>query len=271
MTSTDLYALITAGQSAVRAVEAYGSPETVRGLDKALCSFPVADMDETADHALHRALRAVELAEDAEEWALLADVEHQVSRFMHEPDGATWEHPAVAALVLLTSRCRYGRHSDGPAARRSWEAAPQYRAWRRAFLRGLEALRELTSAIEGSVPRRGLDKEVTSFLISVRRAIPYRALYETRQALAEAARTYGVFVIGMRQPPPLDGPWQWARRIGSATYVLRIEPLTVDGHPNGSVAVGRIAADGTAGPVRYIPLGPNMKRRRAVTEALYRI
>jgi hypothetical protein len=215
----------------------------------------------------------VSLAEDAEEWALLADVERTVSRFLHEPDGATMEHPAVKALVLLTSQCgsRYGVRVDDPIELRAWVASLERQAWNRAFLRGLDALRELGTAIGGSDNGRALDKAMTEFLTAVRRAIPYSALYETRRALVEAARAYGLFVIGMRQPMPVGGRWEWARRIGSATYLFEVEFPHMDGDPYGAVAVRRIAEDGTAAPVRYIPLGPDEERRRAVTEAQYRI
>lgn len=276
MSSTDrasLYALITAGQSAVRAAEDYGAPDSVRGLDKALCDFPVTDMDENASRVLYGALRAVALAEDAEEWMLLSDVEHQVSRFLVKPDGATLEHPSVRAVVLLTSQCgsRYSERFEDPIKRRAWSTSPERRAWQRAYLFGLEALGELTSAIRGSANGRALDKAMTAFLAAVRRAIPYAALYEARRALVKAARTYGVFVIGMRQPMPVNGRWEWARRIGSATYLFEVELPHMDGDPYGAVAVRRIAEDGTAAPVRYVPLGPDEKRRRAVTEAQFRI
>ncbi|MFD3815209.1 hypothetical protein ACFWRZ_09085 [Streptomyces rubiginosohelvolus] len=272
-TRTDLHNLITAAQSAVRDAETYGSPDTLRGVDKALCEFPVTDMDTAADRGLHAALRAVGNAEDAEEWTLLTDVEHQVSRLLHEPDGATLEHPAVRAVVLLTSQCgsRYGEKVYDPTERRRWYASPVRRAWNRAYLLGLEALRELTSAIGGSDNGRALDKAMVKFLASVRRAIPYTALIETRRALVEAARTYGLFVIGMRQPMPVDGRWEWARRIGAATFLFEMEPPMPGGDPYGAVAVRRVAEDGTASPVRYIPLGPDETRRRAAAEALYRI
>ncbi|WP_433860241.1 hypothetical protein [Streptomyces kronopolitis] len=270
---TALYPLITAGQSAVRDTERRATPEALRTIDGVLCSLPVNEMDDQADRILHAAIRAVSLAEDAEEWTLLTDVEEGVSRFLHEPDGATMEHPAVRALVLLTSQCgnRYGVLVEDPVELRAWQASPERQAWNRAFLLGLEALRELGAAINGSANRRALDKAMTEFLTSVRRAIPYAALYEARRALVEAARAYGLFVIGMRQPMPTNGRWEWARRIGSATYLFEVEFPHMDGDPYGAVAVRRIAEDGTGAPVRYIPLGPDEERRRAVTEAQYRI
>lgn len=254
--------LITTGQAAVRAAEQHGSPSTVSGVDRALCQLPVTDMDAQAHRILHDALRALAYAEDAEEWQLLAAAEHAVSRLVHEPNGATLEHPAVRAVGELAIRCgiRHDRAGDTEAP-----------AWHRGYLAGMETLGAVTGLIYRSSNGRALDKAMTEFVAAVRRAIPYEALYEARQALVEAARTYNIFVIGMRQPMPFGGRWEWARRIGDAVYLFEVEPPLVDGSPYGAVAVRRTAADGMAGPVRYFLLGADEERRRAVTEARYRI
>lgn len=259
------YSLITSGQSAVRVAEQHGSPESVAGLDKALCALPLTDMDCQADHIVQVAVKAVELAMDAEEWQLLDDVEHTVSCLIHEPDGATMKHPAVLAVAMLATRAAvvHGQTSRGCSSERS--------AWERAYLLGLEALSGVVGVVYGEKSGRGLDKRMSEFVAAVRRAIPYAALFETRRALVEAARAYGLFVIGMRQPMPSGGRWEWARRIGDALYLFEVVPPLVENHPYGSVAVCRTTEDGTAGPVRYIPLGPNEDRRRAVVEAQYRI
>jgi len=261
-TRTDLYRLITAGQAAVRAAEHHSSPKTVAGLDKAVSALPLTDMDDQADRILHTALKQVARAEDAEEWQLLEAAEHAVSRLIHEPDGATLEHPAVRAVTELAIRCGWKHDQAGEAVAASWN---------RGYLAGIEALGAVTGLIHGSSDAPALDKAMVVFLTAVRRAIPYAALYETRRALVEAARTYGMFVIGMRQPMPPGGRWEWARRIGSAVYLFEVEPPLMDGDPGGAVAVRRTAADGTAGPVRYFPLSTDAERRRAVTEARNRI
>ncbi|WP_404949091.1 hypothetical protein HFP70_35500 [Streptomyces sp. ARC14] len=251
--------LLADGREAVRAAEHRGSPETVAGLDKALSALPLLDMDDQADRVLNYALAVVARAEDAEEWKLLTDVEHQVSRLMHEPDGATLEHPAVLAVGKLAARCGFREAKAGAAVARAWD---------RGFMSGLEALRKVTGAIGGETNGRALDKAVTEFLAAVRRAIPYAALYETRRALVEFARSYGLFVIGMRQTLPPDGRWEYARQIGSAVYLFEIVPPLVEGHPYGSVAVRRDAADGTAGPIRYFPFS-SIEAHHAANEALY--
>ncbi|WP_030372395.1 hypothetical protein [Streptomyces rimosus] len=267
--------LITAGQSAVRAAEDRACEETLVALERVLTSLHPeqgsADRRGPFDAALANAEAAVRHAKNRAEWALLADVEHAVSRFLHEPDGATMDHPAVRAVVLLTSECgsRVGKRFEDPAEQRTWIASAERRAWDRAFLSGLEALRTLGAAINGTGDGRALDKAMTEFTTAVRRAIPYQALYEVRRALVEAARAYGLFVVGMRQPMPESG-WEWARRIGSATYLFAVTPPLVEG-PYGAVEVLRVAEDGTAGPVRYFPLGSDGERRRAVAEALFRI
>ncbi|PRH78374.1 hypothetical protein C6N75_15175 [Streptomyces solincola] len=250
--------LLTAGQEAVRAAEHRGSPETVAGLDKALCALPLLDMDDQAHRILNHALTVVTRAEDADEWTLLADVEHAVSRLMHEPDGATLEHPAVLAVGNLAMRCSTREREAGMAVGR---------AWSRGYMAGMEALRMVTGAIYGERDGRALDKAVTEFLTAVRRAIPYAALYETRRALVEFARSYGLFVIGMRQTLP-PGRWEYARRIGTAVFLFEIVPPLVEGHPYGSVAVRRTAEDGTAGPVRYFPFR-SIEAHHAANEALY--
>jgi hypothetical protein len=259
-----LYPLIVSGQAAVRAAERRGCPQTVAAVDKALCDLPVDVMDDQADRILHAALRALSLAEDAEEWTLVADVEQTVSALLHQPDGATIHHPAVLAVVTLAARATFVHQKmiEGSAERAAWE---------RAYLLGLEALRAITSAVYGEEPGPDLDTAVTRFLTAVRRAIPYAALIATRYALVEAARTYGIFVIGMRQPMPSGSRWEWARCIGDAVYLFEVEPPLMGGAPYGAVAVRRTTTDGTAEPVRYFPLGADQERGRAVTEALHRI
>ncbi|MEU0857463.1 hypothetical protein ABZ352_18770 [Streptomyces griseofuscus] len=260
----DLRALITAGQKAVRATEHRGSPETIATVDRALSDLPVTVMDDQAERLLHDALRALALAEDAEEWALLEDAERGVSMLLHEPDGATLQHPAVRAVATLAVRASivHGEAIGGSAERAAWE---------RAYLLGLEALRATTGAIYGEASGRELDRRVTEFFTAVRRAVPYAALMATRFALVEAARAYELPVIGMRQPLPTNSRWQWARRVADAVFLFEVVPPLVEGHPYGSVAVQRTTRDGESGPVRYIPLGADEGRRRAVTEAQYRI
>jgi hypothetical protein len=126
-------------------------------------------------------------------------------------------------------------------------------------------------AVSGGHACRALSQKAGEFFAAVRRAIPYAALIVTRYALVEAARCYGLPVLGMRQPLPTGDRWRWARRVGDVVYLFRVVTPLAPGHPYGSVAVQRLRQDGTPGTVRYFPLSPDQDRRRAVTEALYRI
>ncbi|MGC4950993.1 hypothetical protein ACLQ2N_32980 [Streptomyces sp. DT224] len=250
--------LLTAGQAAVRAAERWGSPETVAGLDKALCALPVLDMDDQASGLLHAALTTIALAEDAEEWELLTNVERTHSQLIVYPDGVTLEHPVVLAVGVLAWRCyALARDSGGVVAR----------AWARGYSAGVEALGALCGAIQGTTDGRALHKAMTEFLTAVRRAIPYAALFATRRALVEFARTYELPIVGMRQPMPL-GQWEYARRIGNAIYHFEVVPPLVENHPYGSVAVRRTAANGTAGPIRCFPFS-SIDRLQAANDALY--
>ncbi|MER5482598.1 hypothetical protein ABT024_05190 [Streptomyces sp. NPDC002812] len=261
--SIKFYPLITAGQAAVRAVEEQGSPDTLAGLDKALCNLPLHAMDEQADRVLYTALEAVSRAQRAEEWDLLHDVLLAVSRLLHEGQSGSEEPaPAVSAMVRLLGACQ--NRSTGTKT-------PVTRAWDRAFSAGVEVLSLVMGACRGDdVGPKLFDRRMNDFLAAVHRAIPYEALLQARRALVEAAQAYGLFAVGMRQPMPPQGRWEWARRIGAAQFRFEVVPPFVT-HPYGSVAVQRRSIDGTTGPVRYFPLGPDEARRRAVTDAQYRI
>ncbi|MFB8025922.1 MULTISPECIES: hypothetical protein [unclassified Streptomyces] len=261
---TDLYPLITAGQSAVRAAETRATPDLLRAVDRALCAFDVNALDNQADRILNGAIRAVSLAEDADEWEALKVAEEAVSTLVHHgPASTVNEEPAVNALVLLAGRCLTASDKTTGVVEVAWE---------RAYWASVEVLSTVMRVVRGEdVTAQHLDKRLTAAFTAVRRAIPYEALYEARRALVEAARAYGLFVIGMRQPMPKDGQWEWARRIGTGVFHFEVEFPHMDGDPYGAVAVRRTAEDGTAGPVRYIPLGPDQERRRAVTEAQFRI
>ncbi|KIF00921.1 hypothetical protein PL81_38525 [Streptomyces sp. RSD-27] len=266
VSSSTLYPLILAGQAAIRAVESHATPEALAAVDKALCELPVNFLDTPADKALHEALRAVSLAEDAEEWKLLVAVERTVSVLLHQgPTVPVGEEPAVKAMVELAGACIANSDGDEPLSARAWE---------RAYWAAVEALALVVRAVRGEDVGGAVrfDRTMTNALTAVRRAIPYRALHEARRALYDAAASYGLFAIEMRQPVP-TGRWDWARRIKNAVYRFElVPPLVQDApYPYGSVAVQRINEDGTAGPVRYFPLGPDEERRRAVTEAQHRI
>ncbi|MFC8538073.1 hypothetical protein [Streptomyces sp. NPDC057249] len=250
--------LLTAGQAAVRAAEHRGSPETVAGLDKALCALPVLDMDDQASELLHAALKTIALAEDAEEWELLTNVERTHSQLIVYPDGVTLEHPVMAAVLMMTARC-FALNADNRGV--------VARAWDRGYWAGMHALAAVRDAIQGTTDGRALDKAMTEFLTAVRRAIPYAALFETRRALVEFARTYELPIVGMRQPMPL-GRWEYARRVGNAIYCFEVAPPLVEGHAYGSVAVRRTAANGTVGPVRYLPFS-SIDGYQAANDALY--
>ncbi|MFD9248332.1 hypothetical protein [Streptomyces bottropensis] len=255
--------LLTAGQEAVRAVERYGSPDTVAGLDKALCALPLLDMDDQAHRILNDALRSVARAEDAETWDRLTTVEQALSVWLHYPDRTDLGNAAMLAVAELAVHCgaMHGRAVEGSAERRAWDGA---------HLAGAEALRKVVSATSGNATGRELDSAIRTFLEAVRRAVPYVALIGARYVLVEFARTYGLFVVGMRQPMP-EGPWEWARRLGGAVYLFRVDPPGLNGHPYGSVAVQRLAEDGTAGPVRSFGLFSLGERRNALNAARERI
>ncbi|MBV1940811.1 hypothetical protein KUF83_30210 [Streptomyces sp. BV286] len=265
---TDLRPLIVAGQSAVRAVEDRASVASLFALERALLAMHPrqgsAERRFEFDEALAKAAAAVRGAKNRPEWDMVTDVERAVSRLMHEPDGATLDHPAVREVGKLAVRCGMAEGKAGAAVAR---------AWNRAYLLGMEALHITAGATYGERSGRDLDKAVTEFLTAVRRATAYSALYDTRNALVEAALAYGLFVVGMRQPMPPGGRWEWMRHIGGVVYHFEtLPPSYVEGsYPYGAIGVRRTAGDGTSGPVRYFPLSPKGKRRNPVMEALYRI
>lgn len=263
-TGPGLRALITAGQEAVRAAERCGSPQTVAAVDRALCHLPVTELDDLADRLLHDALRALNRAEDAEEWPLLADAKWAVSELLNQPGGATLHHPAVKAVATLAFQSALAQKGTA-------EGTAEYTAWERAWFLGLEAMRATSGVVYGEKSGRELGKRSEEFFTAVRRAVPYAALVIARDVLAEAARAYGLPVIGMRQPLPATSRWDWSRRIGDAVYRFGVMPPLFEGHPYGCVAVQRLARDGGDGPVRHFPLGPDGDRCCAVIEALYRI
>ncbi|MER7761559.1 hypothetical protein [Streptomyces sp. NPDC097619] len=272
----DLHGLIRAAQTAVRAVEDSPSPQSLAALDGALCLLPVHPLDAYAEVSLHRAMRAVALAEDAEEWGLLADAEREVAALRETREHIGIEHPAVTTVSSLGLTCaeRLKAPAGDPAEAKRWKRSPERRAWDRGNHFSLEVLRHLP-VFEGgrhAADNPPLDRAMDGFRTAVRRAIAYQALYLTREALTAAAASYRLFVIGMRQPLP-EGRWDWSRRIGTATYMFEVvPPLAIEAmFPYGSVAVVRIGEDGTRGDVRYAPLGDDENRRTAVTEALFRI
>ncbi|MGI5143783.1 hypothetical protein [Streptomyces sp. CA-106110] len=264
----DLRLLITAGQAAVRAAEQHGSRDTLTAVDAALRALPVTDLDENAYQILHLALQATGKAARATEWALLTDVEQTVSPLVNPGGHVFSDHPAVMAMSRLIAAC---------TSRQTVYALPGCpngaivaAAWQRAARKGAYALGKLTAVLQGILFPRQMDDAMADFRTAVRRAIPYEALYETRRALVEAARAYGLFVVGMRQPMPGHSAGEWARRLGQATYLFEVLAPQL-GQPHGCVAVQRISEDGTADPVRHIPLGTDLKRRRAVHEIRHRI
>ncbi|MGZ2361679.1 hypothetical protein LRE75_34230 [Streptomyces sp. 372A] len=252
-------ALLTAGQDAVRATEHRGSPDTVRALDKALCALPLLDMDDQAHRLLNEALQTISLAEDADTWEYLKKTERAHSTWLHTPDRKDLGHAAIMAVAELAVHCGvvHGRTIGGSAERRAWYNAHMAGSW---------ALRTIVGAMHGYTDGKELDRAMTTFLGAVRRAVPHVALMETRQALVEFARSYDLFVVGMRQPLP-DGPWEWARRLGSALYMFRVDPPGANGHPYGSVTVQRFTKDGTGNPARTFPLPSYDEHRRALDTA----
>ncbi|MFJ5142961.1 hypothetical protein [Streptomyces sp. NPDC088707] len=260
VTVTDARALLTAGQNAVRAVEEYGSPATVRGLDTALCAFPL--IDDQAHRAVTNALRAVSLAKDAETWAVLDKAERAVSSFIHTPDSRELGDAAILAVAELAVHATHRSNTaiGGSAVRRAWD---------RAHRDGATAIQVIVSAVSGSADGRALDGAMTKLFGSIRRAVPYFALVEVRLALVEFARSHGLFVVGMRQPMP-DGDWEYARRLGGAVYLFRVDPPSIR-EPYGAVVVQRIAEDGSGGTVRSFGLYSFGERRTALNDALSRI
>ncbi|MBV1940812.1 hypothetical protein KUF83_30215 [Streptomyces sp. BV286] len=264
-THDGLRALLIAGQSAVRAVENRSSRRVLSDVDKALCALPLLDMDDQAYNIVQGAIRAVGRAEDSETWALLSEAEHGLSLWLHLPTPKGSGTDAIMAVATLAVHC---------ARTRDWgtEGDAERTARYRAYQAGVEALSAIVSAVHGDTDvRRKLDKAMTTFFDAVRRAISYEALYEVRRALVEFARSYGLFVIGMRQPQPSDTSWEWERRIGDSVFLFRVDPPMFDGDPYGSVAVQRVGGVGWGDRVRYFPLSSDEKRRAAVDAARYRI
>ncbi|MEU1597962.1 hypothetical protein ABZ468_35310 [Streptomyces sp. NPDC005708] len=260
--------LITTGQTVVRAAEQYGSRETVTAVHAALRTLPVIDLDEQAHSILLGALEATAKAVRATEWTLLVDVEQTVSPLVNPGGHVFSDHPAVIAMTRLINACttRQAAYTVPGCPNGTITAA----AWQRAAQAGIYARGKLNAVLNGVLFPRQMDDAMADFRTAVRRAIPYEALYETRRALVEAARCYQLFVVGMRQPMPADSLGEWARRLGEAVYLFEVLPPQL-GQPHGSVAVQRIRQDGTADPVRHIPLGGDLERRRAVHEIRRRI
>src|SRR5262249_12386222 len=157
-------------------------------------ALPVIDLDEQAYQILHMALRATGKAATATEWTLLADVEQTVSPLVNPGGHVFSDHPAVTAMTHLIDAC---------TARQAAYAVPERPtgdiiagAWQRAAQAGTYAFGKLTAVLHGTLFPRQMDAAMADFRTAVRRAIPYEALYEVRRALVEAARSYGLFVVG---------------------------------------------------------------------------
>lgn len=262
VTRADLRVLITSAQGAVRAVEDRGSRKTIAALRDALLPMYTRRGEGPHRQAFMDALGEAELslraAAASGTWDLLTDVEQTVSRFWHEPDGATLDHPALQAITTLTVRFETDDRSIFGAANE------------RAHYAGLDAMRALSSAINGAANGRQLDKAVTEFLAAVRRAIPYMALYDTRRALVEAAWAYGLFPVGMRQPESPESLWDWSREIGGALHLFELVGPGIEGHPFGAVATVRFV-DGLGGGVRYFPLSSIEEWRRIARTVVDRV
>lgn len=252
--------LLTAGQDAVRAAEKRGSRRTVNAVYEALCALPLLDMSDEAYNLVQVAVREAAAAEDAETWAIVDDVEHFVSEYLHNPDSELAGETAIMTVASLAVHCSLSREGKLNGLER--------RAWMRAHQAGVEAIRAIAGAVDGTTDGRTLDKAMKQFLTAVRRAVPYVALYATRRALVEFARTYGFFVVGMRQPMPEDSEWEWMRRIGEAVYTFRVSVPGEDGFPYGAVIAQRVVEDDSRGPVRPFAL---TDRPASIAEARYLI
>ncbi|MFF0754457.1 hypothetical protein [Streptomyces sp. NPDC004267] len=261
MTSTEARALLTAGQDAVRAVEQYGSPDTVRGLDVALCAFPL--VDDRVHYAVSDAVRAVSLAEDSETWTHLLAMERAVSTWLHTPDDEGLGSTAITAVALLAS------HVTVESVTTAGRSAEERRAWERTHHVGVVAIRAIVAAVGGTADGESLDQAITAFIASVRRAVPYAALIQVRCALVEFARASGLFVIGMRQPTPNDRRG-YDRTIGNRTFQFHVDPPTY-AYPYGSVTVVRVAPDGSSSDSRAFPLYAFGPRRTGMDAVLDRI
>jgi hypothetical protein len=230
---TELRVLITAVQAAVRAVEADPQPVTLRDLDAALCALPLDDLDDDADQAVRDAVALVSDARDSSVFVRL----HETAKALEElGQGAMpplHEHPAMKSAVLLLSRCyaEAGNWPDGSAFRR---------AWSRAAAEGLPVLRAVVEFPDASPSDDTVKRRVAEWSAAVRRAVAYRALYKAREALVKAARGYGLFPIGGRQPLPDGFHGAWTREIGQETYRFEVTPPDLSGGaPFGWVLVTR--------------------------------
>jgi hypothetical protein len=176
--------LLTGGQDAVRAVEERGSQHTGEALFAALCSLPLLDMDDRAYCRVQTAIREVAKVEDSPVWALLDSASFAVAVWVDDQGADGAADAALTMVMRLAVHCSYactgGRLGD-----------LEDKAWKRAHLAGLTAVRAMAGAASGS-DFRTFDKAMSEFSAAVRRAVPYVALYTARTALEEFARTYGV-------------------------------------------------------------------------------
>lgn len=173
------------------------------------------------------------------------------------------DDPAVAALLNMVGRCitRHESTMPGDIDRMAWMAAYQAGVTLlEEFLRALRRHRKRGGELRLLLPYTAK----YAFDAAVGRAVAYRALYVTRNALTLAAVDFGLFPIGGRQPVP-NSPRGWSRFIGSAVYRFEVtEPRPLDGAPVGMVVAVRIdPVTGQRSERHAFPLSPRDPDRHA--------
>ena len=206
-------------RNAIRTAESDPSPASLSRLDAALACLPLNLLEDDAERMVRGALATVEQARDSHTFVLLSTVLDTTEEML--TDGPTLmpvhTHPAPPAAVELVNHC-YEQRDGWP------EGSAFYRAWDRAVEAAFGLLSSVVSFLYRERAAGHVKRSAQDCTAAVQRAIAYRPLFLAREAMANAARGYGLFVIGGRQPLADEFHGAWTREIGAAVYRFEVTP-----------------------------------------------